>query len=103
MAFFNICTKRTRGRLTPWAMLDLLLEYRRTDNLIVNGAGIAPKHQRLGGNALLYLMLERVGARRGFHGVDLVQIAESTGLMLADLQTLGARIHKTHRVYGRAL
>lgn len=95
--------QRSRGRLAPWAMVDLALERRRTDGLIVNGAGIAPKYQRLGGNALLYLMLERVGARRGFRGVDLVQIAESTGPMLADLQTLGARIHKTHRVYERAL
>jgi hypothetical protein len=95
--------QRSRGRLTPWAMLDLAAEYRRTDGLIVNGAGIAPKYQRLGGNALLYLMLERVGARRAFRSVDLVQIAESTGLMLADLQTLGARIYKTHRVYERTL
>jgi hypothetical protein len=95
--------RRSRGRMTPWAMLDLLLEYRRADGLIINGAGIAPKYQRLGGNALLYLMLERVGTRRRFRSADLVQIAESTGLMLADLETIGARIHKTHRVYERAL
>ena len=95
--------RRSRGRLTPWAALDIAVEYRRTDGLIVNGAGIAPKYQRLGGNALLYLMLERVNARRRFRGVDLVQIAESTGPMLADLRTLGARVHKVHRVYERAI
>ncbi len=95
--------RRSRGRLTPWAALDIAAEYRRTDGLIVNGAGIAPKYQRLGGNALLYLMLERVNARHRFRGVDLVQIAESTGPMLADLRTLGARVHKVHRVYERTL
>jgi len=35
--------------------------------------------------------------------VDIVQIAESTGPMLADLRTLGARVHKVHRVYERGL
>lgn len=95
--------QRSRGRLTPWAALDIAAEYRRTDGLIVNGAGIVPKFQRLGGNALLYLMLERVNAGHRFRGADLVQIAESTGPMLADLRTLGARVYKVHRVYERTL
>ena len=31
--------QRSRGRITPWGIVDLLLEYRRTRWLIVNGAG----------------------------------------------------------------
>lgn len=95
--------RRSRGRMTPWALVDLLLEYRRTQKLIVNGAAIAPKFQRLGGTALLYSMLERVGRERNVSSVDCVQIAETTELMLADLKTLGARIHKVHRIYRRPL
>lgn len=95
--------QRSRGRITPWGIIDLLLEYRRTRWLIVNGAGILPKYQRLGGNALLYYMLEKIASRRRFLHVDAVQIAESTTLMLSDMTTLGAKPYKTHRVYRRAL
>ena len=95
--------QRGRGRLTPLSILRLLLEYRRTRGLVVNGAGILPKFQRLGGNALLYSMLEKIAARRDFQYVDAVQIAETTEMMLADLQTLGAKVFKTHRLYFREL
>jgi hypothetical protein len=95
--------QRSRGRITPWGILDLLLEYRRTRWLIVNGAGILPRYQRLGGNALLYSMLEKIAARKRFLYVDAVQIAETTELMLADLKTLGGKVYKIHRIYRRPL
>ncbi|HVP19096.1 MAG TPA: hypothetical protein VMU36_08870 [Spirochaetia bacterium] len=95
--------QRGKGRLNPLSILRLLLEYRRTNWLIVNGAGILPRFQRLGGNALLYFMMERIASRRKFLYVDAVQIAETTELMLADLQTLGAEVFKTHRLYHRDL
>ena len=95
--------QRSHGRITPWSIIDLLLEYRRTRWLIVNGAGILPRYQRLGGNALLYSMLEKIASRKRFQYVDAVQIAESTELMLADLRTLGASVYKVHRIYQREL
>jgi hypothetical protein len=95
--------QRSRGRITPWSIADLLLEYRRTRWLIVNGAGILPRFQRLGGNALLYAMLEKIAARRRFLFVDAVQIAETTELMLSDLKTLGGKVYKIHRIYRRLL
>jgi hypothetical protein len=95
--------QRSHGRMTPWGIVDLLMEYKRTRWLIVNGAGILPQYQRLGGNALLYYMLEKIASRKRFLHVDAVQIAESTTLMLADLATLGAKPYKVHRVYRRTL
>ena len=95
--------QRSRGRITPWSIADLLLEYGRTRWLIVNGAGILPRFQRLGGNALLYAMLEKIAARKRFLYVDAVQIAETTELMRADLKTLGGKVYKVHRIYRRLL
>jgi hypothetical protein len=95
--------QRSHGRITPWGIIDLLLEYRRTRWLIVNGAGILPRYQRLGGNALLYSMLEKIATRKRFLHVDAVQIAETTELMLADVATLGGKVYKRHRLYERAL
>ncbi len=96
--------KRARGRLNPITIVDLLREYKRTDWLIANGAGILPNYQRLGGNALLYFELERTAKQGGrFRHVDLTQIAETTGLMLKDVETLGGRIYKVHRLYARSI
>jgi len=94
--------QRGHGRITPWGIVDLLLEYRRTRWLVVNGAAILPHYQGLGGNALLYYMLEKISGNR-FLYVDAVQIAETTDLMLSDMQTIGARIYKIHRLFQRAL
>jgi hypothetical protein len=94
--------QRGHGRITPWGIIDLLLEYRRTRWLVVNGAAILPQYQRLGGNALLYYMLEKISGTR-FLYVDAVQIAETTELMLSDMQTLGGRIYKVHRIFQRTL
>ncbi len=95
--------QKGRGRLNPVSILRLLLSYRRSRQLIVNGAGILPRFQRLGGNAMLYTMLEKVASGRDFASVDAVQIAETTDLMLADLNTMGARVFKRHRLYKRPL
>ncbi len=95
--------QRGKGRLTPLSILRLLLAFRRSSALIVNGAGILSRFQRLGGNALLYYMLEQVASRRKFVSVDAVQIAETTEMMLADMKTLGGKVFKVHRVYERGL
>jgi hypothetical protein len=95
--------QRARGRLTPISLVDLLTEAGRTDTLIVNGAGILPEYQQLGGNGLLYYELIRTIEDSGYRRGEMVQIADTTSLMLADMQTLGGRVYKTHRIYQRML
>jgi hypothetical protein len=95
--------QRAGGSLRPWNLLDLAAEYRRTDVLIINGAGILPEYQRLGGNAVLYRALELTANTGRFRRAEMTQIADTTSLMLADMQTLGGRIYKTHRLYKRDL
>ena len=93
--------RRIDGRLGPFAILRLLRDLRNTPDLIINGAGILPKFQRLGGNALMYAALEETARTRAFRSVDLVQVADTTSLMLSDIQTLGGTVWKVHRVYTR--
>ncbi len=102
-ADLSAALQRSGGRITPWSLLDILLEYKRTKWLIVNGAAILPRFQRLGGNALLYHALEKIAGQKRFLHVDAVQVAETTAMMLSDLATLGARVYKTHRIYTRDL
>ncbi len=104
-ADLSAALQRAKGRLNPLTILSILREFRKTEGLIINGAGILPEYQRLGGNALLYYELERtVNAGGRFVDADLTQIAQTTGLMLSDLESLGAtKRYKVHRIYSRKL
>jgi GNAT superfamily N-acetyltransferase len=95
--------QRARGRLWPLGLPDLLLEMRRTKWLALNGAGILPEFQGHGGNALLYAEMEHTLRDYGFEHADLTQVAESAVQMRRDLESLGGRAYKNHRVYTRAL
>jgi hypothetical protein len=93
--------QRNGGRLGPVQLLRLLLSMRSGQELLINGMGILPQYQRLGGNALLYHELAGTAGAGAFRQVELVQVSERTELMLRDIQTLGGRICKTHRIYER--
>lgn len=95
--------KRSNGSLNPLSLVDILLEFRRTRHLIINGAGIHPDHQKMGGNALLYHVLETTCRQKDYVHADVTQVAETTELMLSDLQNLGAEVYKRHRVYTRTV
>jgi len=93
--------QRARGRITPWRIVDILWEARRTQWLVLNGAGILPEYQGGGLNALLYSEIERTVRGSRFKYAHITQIAETAVQMRRDLQELGAHPFKNHRVYGR--
>jgi GNAT superfamily N-acetyltransferase len=95
--------QRTKGRLWPFGWADLLLELRRTKWLNVNGAGILPEYQGLGGMALLLAEMENaVRASRCEHA-EIVQISVNNDKMQGVLRDLGINFYKIHRVYQRNL
>ncbi len=91
--------QRARGRLFPFGILDLLLELRRTKWVALNGAGVLPEFQGRGGNALLYSETEKTLRDFQFQHGDLTQVAESAWEMRRDLENLGGKRYKNHRVY----
>ncbi len=91
--------QRAKGRLTPWALADLLLERRRTKWLALNGAGLIPEFHGVGGNALLYAEMENTIREQGFQHADLTQVAETAVQMRHDLENVGGKMYKNHRVY----
>lgn len=95
--------QRSKGRLFPIGVIDLLLEYRRAKWVIVNGAGILPQFQGRGGNALLYSEMEKTIKQAGFLHADLTQVAETAVQMRRDLENLGGVPYKNHRVFGRVV
>ena len=95
--------QRGKGRLNPITIIDLLLELRRTPWISFNGAGILPEFQGIGGNALLYSEMEKSIREFNFKFGDLTQVAESAVQMRRDLENLGGKAYKNHRVYKRQL
>lgn len=105
LAYPDVSTglQRARGRLFPFGFVHLLLDRRRTRALALHGAGILPRWQGHGGNALLYLAIERVLIHSRYDVGDVTQNADTAVRMRADITALGAEPYKRHRVYRRAL
>ena len=76
---------------------------RRTKWVALNGAGILPQYQGRGGNALLYTEMEKTVREFGFEHADLTQVAETATDMRSDLENLGGKPYKNHRVYRKNL
>jgi GNAT superfamily N-acetyltransferase len=91
--------QRAKGVLTPWALVDLLIDMKRTKWVSLNGAGMLPQYQGLGGNALLYEEVYKTIHDFGFEHFELTQVAETAEQMRKDLITLGGKPYKNHRVY----
>lgn len=96
--------QRCRGRLWPTGWFHLLREFRRTRWININGMGILERHRGLGGNALLYAELYRILIDHPqYEFADLVQIQETNVRIFQEMEALGVRPWKKHRVYERSL
>jgi len=95
--------QRAKGRLLPLGIIDLLLETRRTKWVALNGAGILPEFHGRGGNALLYSEMEKTIRDYKFEHADLTQVAETAVQMRGDLENVGGKAYKNHRVYYKNL
>jgi GNAT superfamily N-acetyltransferase len=91
--------QRAKGQLFPFGVFHLLREFKRTEWVAINGAGILPEYQGRGGNALLYSEMEKTIREAGFQHADLTQVAESAVQMRRDLENIGGVAYKNHRVF----
>lgn len=95
--------QRCKGRLLPFGIFDLLLELRRSQWIALNGTGILPEFQGIGGNALMFSEVEKTVKEYGYQHAALTQVAESAVQMRRDLINLGGRPFTNHRVFHRKL
>jgi hypothetical protein len=95
--------QRTRGRLWPFGWADLLLEFRRTRWVNINGAGIIEQYRGLGGTAVLFSEMHKSLMAGHFDHADLVQVGVENDNMQRELRELGIDFYKMHRTYERSL
>lgn len=91
--------QRAKGKLLPLGLIYLLREMKRTKWISLNGAGVLPEYQGFGGNALLYVEMEKTMKEYNFEHADLTQVAETAVQMRHDLENVGGKAYKNHRVY----
>jgi len=88
--------QRAKGKLLPFHFIDLLfIEMKRTNWISLNGAGVLPEYQGMGGNALLYVEMEKTMRDFDFEHADLTQVAEQPfkcGMILKMLAVLHIKI-----------
>lgn len=95
--------QRSRGRLFPLGLPDMLMEMKRTRWISVNGAGILPEFQGRGGNAVLYYEMEKTVRDFGYVHAEMTQVAETAVQMRSDLINLGGKPYKNHRVFKKSI
>ena len=96
--------QRAKGHLLPFGAIDiLLLEPKKTKWVSLNGAGVLPEYQGVGGNALLYVEMEQTLHDFNFEHADLTQVAETAVQMRQDLENVGGKAYKNHRVYQKQI
>jgi hypothetical protein len=65
----------------------------------MNGIGLLPKYQGLGGNALLYSEVEKTIVDAGMKHAEIIQVDERNFRSYSDMNTMGVDWKKTHRTY----
>ncbi len=95
--------KRANGKINPLILRNLTKEKHRTNKFIINGLGILPKYRKNGGIAILFNEIAKSLREHKVRSAEMTQIAETTDLMVSNIEKLGARIYKTHRVYRKNL
>lgn len=95
--------QRHNGKLTPFSIIDMLLDLKKTKWVAINGAGVLPQYQGRGGMALLYDEMEKTIRDYGFIHGEMTQVAESAVQMRKDLLNLGGQPYKNHRVYRKRI
>ena len=92
-----------RGHMFPFGWLGLWLSNKFTRVIDLEGVGVLPEYQGLGGNAVLYSEIDRVLKGARFKRAEIVQIDERNFRSKADMRTMNVVWNKTHRTFKKSL
>jgi len=96
--------QRTKGKVFPFGWVTLLREFKRTDWLNINGAGLIPEYRGSGGTAILYSELFKSATETGqFNHAEVIQVGTENENMMREMEHFGIDFYKIHRTYTRNL
>ena len=101
----SVALQKMNGRITPAGVVSLMQQMKRSRWLDFNGAGVLPQYQGRGAIYVLYNELERTIRENveRFDDAELTQVADTATRMRQELESLGVKPYKNHRVYQKML
>ena len=103
MPDFNQVLIRMGGRLLPFGWLKFLLGRKKVDRVRLMAFGVLPEYRRKGLDAVCYFEGYRAAMARGYRTVEFSWILEDNRGMRSIIESLGSRLYKRYRIYGKAL
>ncbi len=94
-----ILRKIPRGRLLPTGIFKLLFLKSKIKNIRIITLGIVEEYRRHGIEAIFYARTLENGLKKGYETADASWILENNLQMNRGLESLGAHIYKTFRIY----
>jgi hypothetical protein len=95
--------RKANGSLWPLGWLHLFLDFHRTKTVDLNGIGMLPGHQGVGGTAVLYAEMERTIRSFDYEHANMIQIYEHNLKSMGDATSLGVEWVQRHRIYAREI
>lgn len=95
--------QRAKGKINLFSLIDILLELKRTNWISLNGVGVLPEYQGRGGNAVLYSEILKTIHESHIEHAEETQMADTAVQVRKDMEHLGARIYKRHRVFEKKI
>jgi len=99
----NKAIQQVKGHFYPFGWSMLSNEKKHPSILDINGIGLLPEYQGLGGNALLYSELDKVTRLTRIKRAEIVQVDERNLRSKADMENMGVNFSKIHRTYIKKL
>lgn len=96
---FSNAIREIKGEMYPFGWISVLREMKKTRKINVNGVGLLPQYQGLGGNALLYTELEKTIREFKYETAEIIQVDENNFKSRSDMETMGVSWVKRHRSY----
>ena len=90
--------QRADGSINPLSLWRILRAVRHPQRITLNGVGILPQYQKLGGNALLYSEMSKATQATNPVTAELTQIAETTEVMVQEMALMVDKRIKVHRL-----
>jgi GNAT superfamily N-acetyltransferase len=94
---------KMNGRLFPTGILKLLWHKRKITRLRVLTLGVLPQYRQMGISTALIHETYKRGRERGYDTAEMSWILETNAAMNNALVNAGFIVHKTYRMYDRAL
>ena len=94
---------RSKGYLFPLGWYHILRSAKRTRQLDLMLGAVHPAYQGLGIDVLMAVSLWKSVVAAGFDTVEIHLMLETNTRVLAEMERIGATVHKQFRVFGKSL